>query len=42
MQLATMLYAIADTTLKVAFNTNATGHHIIRHNWQIVESVQHQ
>ena len=33
-----MLYAIPDTLLKVAFNINKTGHHVIRYNWHIVES----
>jgi hypothetical protein len=41
--LVSMLYAIPDTLLKGAFNTNKTGHHVIRYTWHIVESsVQHQ
>jgi hypothetical protein len=28
MKLFTMLYLIPDTLLKVAFNTNKTGHHV--------------
>ena len=42
-KLATMLYAIHDILLKVAFNTNKTGYHVIRYTWHIVESgVQQQ
>jgi hypothetical protein len=42
-KLVTMLYVIPDTLLKVAFNTNTTGHHVIRYTWHIVESgIQHQ
>jgi hypothetical protein len=38
-----MYYAIADTLLKVALNTNITGHHVIRFTLHIVESVvKHQ
>ena len=38
-----MLYVIPDTLLKVVLNTNKTGHHVIRYNWHIVESVgKHQ
>ena len=33
-----MLYVIPDILLKVAFNTNKTGHHVIHYNWHIVES----
>ena len=33
-----MLHFIADNLLKVALNTNKTGHHVIHHNWHIVES----
>jgi hypothetical protein len=28
--------------LKVVFNTNKTGHHVIRYNWLIVESDLHK
>ena len=42
-KLVTMLYVIPDTLLKVLFNTNKTGHHVIRYTWHIVESlVKHQ
>ena len=38
-----MIYAITDILLKVAFNTNKTGHHILRYAWHIVENViKHQ
>ena len=38
-----MIYAITDILLKVAFNTNKTGHHVLRYIWHIVESVvKHQ
>jgi hypothetical protein len=38
-----MLYVIPDTLLDVVFNTNKTGHHVIRYTWHIVESVvEHQ
>jgi hypothetical protein len=33
-----MLYVITDVLLKVALNTNKTGHHVIHYNWDIVES----
>ena len=37
------LSIITDTLLKVALNTNKTGHHVIHHNWHIVESdIKHQ
>jgi hypothetical protein len=40
-KLSTMLYVIPDTLLEMVFNTNNTGHHVIR--WHIVGSgVQHQ
>ena len=36
-----MFYVIPDTLLKVALNTNKTGHHVLHYN--IVESgVKHQ
>ena len=42
-KLATMLCTIPDTLLKVALNTNKTGHHVIRYSWHIVEcGVKHQ
>jgi hypothetical protein len=42
-KLAIMLYVIPDTLLKVAFNTNKTGHHGIRYAWHIIGGgVQHQ
>jgi hypothetical protein len=34
-----MFYVIPDTLLKVALNTNKTGHHVLRYSWPIVESV---
>jgi hypothetical protein len=38
-----MLYMITDILLKVVFNTNKIGHHVIRYTWDIVESgVKHQ
>jgi uncharacterized integral membrane protein len=38
-----MLYVITDILLKVAFNTNKTGHHVICYTWHIIGSgVQHQ
>jgi hypothetical protein len=38
-----MLSVLTDTLLKVALNTNKTGHHVIRYNWHIFESgVKHQ
>jgi len=38
-----MLYAITDILLKVALNTNKTGHQVIRYTRHIVESgVKHQ
>ena len=38
-----MLYVIPDTFLKVLLYTNKTGHHVLRYNWHIVESVvKHQ
>ena len=38
-----MFYIIPDTLLKVSLNTNKTGHHVLRYNWHIVESViKHQ
>jgi hypothetical protein len=38
-----MLYIVSDTMLKVALNTNKTGHHVINYNWHIVESgLKHQ
>ena len=38
-----MLYINIDVLLKVALNTNKTGHHVIRYNWRIVESgVKHE
>jgi len=38
-----MLSAITDILLKVALNTNKTGHHVIRYNWYIVKSgIKHQ
>jgi hypothetical protein len=37
-KLATMLYVIPDTLLKVSLNTNKTGHHV-RYTWHIVEKV---
>ena len=33
-----MLYIIPDTLLKVALNTNKTGHHVTFYSWHIVES----
>jgi hypothetical protein len=36
--MVTMLYAIADTLLKVTLNTNKTGHHVTRNNWYIFEN----
>jgi hypothetical protein len=33
-----MLYIIIDILLKVALNTNKTGHHVMNYNWHIVES----
>jgi hypothetical protein len=30
-----MLYLIPDTLLKVALNTNKTGHHVICYTWHI-------
>jgi hypothetical protein len=42
-KLVTMFYIIPDTLLKVALNTNETGHHVLRYTWHIVESViKHQ
>ena len=42
-KLVTMFYVIPDTLLKVALNTNKTGHHVLRYTWHIVESVvKHQ
>ena len=42
-KLVTMLYAIPDILLKVAFSTNKTGFHVICYTWHIVESgVQRQ
>ena len=35
---ATIVYAMHDILLKVAFNTSKTDHHVIRYNWDIVES----
>ena len=38
-----MFYAITNILLKVAFNTNKTGHHVVRYTWHIVESgAKHQ
>ena len=38
-----MFYVIPDTLFKVALNTNKTGHHVLRYNWHIFESVvKHQ
>jgi hypothetical protein len=34
-----MLYFIPDTLLDVVFNTNKTGHSVLRYTWHIVESV---
>jgi hypothetical protein len=34
-----MINAIADILLKVAFNTNKTGHQVLRYIWHIIESV---
>jgi hypothetical protein len=31
-KLATMLYVITNTLLKVSLNTNKTGHHVLRYN----------
>jgi hypothetical protein len=43
MKLFTMLYLIPDTLLKVAFNTNKTGHRGIRYAQHIIGGgVQHQ
>ena len=33
-----VIHFIADNLLKVALNTNKTGHHVIHHNCHIVES----
>jgi hypothetical protein len=33
-----MLYIIPDILLKVALNSNKTGHQVIRYTWHIVES----
>jgi len=33
-----MLSVITETLLKVALDTNKTGHHVISYNWHIVES----
>jgi hypothetical protein len=38
-QLFTMLYLIPDTLLKVSFNTNKTGHHVLHYIWHNIESV---
>ena len=32
------MLSITDTLLKVALNTIKTGHHVIQHNWHIIES----
>ena len=38
-----MLYVITDILLKVALNTNKTGHHVIGYTLHIVESdTEHQ
>ena len=34
-----MFYFIPDTLLDVVFNTNKTGHRVLRYTWHIVESV---
>jgi len=33
-----MLYINTDIQLKMALNTNKTGHQVIHYNWHIVES----
>ena len=38
-----MFYVIPDTLLEVVFNTNKTGHHVLRYTWHIAEGVfKHQ
>ena len=32
-----MFYVIPDTLLKVAINTNKTGHHVLRYTWHILK-----
>jgi hypothetical protein len=34
-----MLYIITDVVLKVALNTNKTGHYVIHYNWHILLKV---
>ena len=34
-----MFYAISNILLKVSFNTNKTGHSVLRYTWHIVEIV---
>jgi hypothetical protein len=35
-----MLYVIPDTLLKVAFNTNKTGHHVLRYTWHVISGAK--